>query len=123
LSHENKLAINVKECKGLPSMDSNGFSDPYVVIKVLDAKDQDATKIKGKRTKTIKKTLNPEFNSLVSLKYNKKADLEGKWLQIEVWDWDLGTSDDFIGKVLVDASGVPQDVKTTSIYAWHALQP
>uniref|UniRef100_A0A3P9H869 Rabphilin 3A homolog (mouse), a n=1 Tax=Oryzias latipes TaxID=8090 RepID=A0A3P9H869_ORYLA len=71
-------------------MDSNGYSDPFVKCLKPDM----GKKAKNK-TQIKKKTLNPEFSEF---SYEiKHADLAKKTLDISVWDYDMGKSNDFIG--------------------------
>lgn len=54
------LLIGVLEGKDLPAADSDGLSDPYCTIVPLDHKGKDIRKEK-RVTRTIAKTLNPEW--------------------------------------------------------------
>eukprot|EP01112_Ceratiomyxa_fruticulosa_P021687 TRINITY_DN7719_c0_g1_i1.p1 TRINITY_DN7719_c0_g1~~TRINITY_DN7719_c0_g1_i1.p1 ORF type:complete len:647 (+),score=138.87 TRINITY_DN7719_c0_g1_i1:103-1941(+) len=88
MSKEQILYVKVLEAKGLPSADSNGFSDPYVKL-CLNNNEKTAQK-----TKTIKRTLNPLWAEKFEF-----ANAEGT-LNITVKDWNalgrgsvLGTAD------------------------------
>jgi hypothetical protein len=72
-----------------------GASDPYVEVSILT----DGSSTKPKKTPTIKNTLDPVWDQdnvfvLPLLPYAK----EGKLL-LTVMDWDLGKSDDFLGRL------------------------
>lgn len=96
------LLVGIIRCAHLAAMDSNGYSDPFVKI-VLQP---DMGKKSKYKTSVKKKTLNPEFNEEFS--YEVSLDqLAKKTLEISVWDYDLGMSNDFIGGVElgINASG------------------
>ncbi|XP_070203973.1 rabphilin-3A-like [Littorina saxatilis] len=88
------LVVRIVRCAELASMDTNGYSDPYVKVYLKPDKDK-----KSKFKTTVKKrTLNPEYNEEFSydIKHNELAK---KTLEITVWDKDIGKANDFIGGV------------------------
>ncbi|KAK2841495.1 hypothetical protein Q7C36_013074 [Tachysurus vachellii] len=88
------LVVGIIRCAHLAAMDSNGYSDPFVKI-ILQP---DMGKKSKYKTSVKKKTLNPEFNE--EFIYEVPHDqLAKKTLEISVWDYDLGMSNDFIGGV------------------------
>eukprot|EP00064_Thunnus_orientalis_P000335 superscaffoldBa00000017_g335 len=88
------LVVGIIRCAHLAAMDANGFSDPYVKTYLKP----DENKKSKHKTAVKKKTLNPEFNEefCYDIKY---ADLTKKTLEVTVWDYDIGKSNDFIGGV------------------------
>lgn len=80
--------IRIKLVKGvnLPSADPNGKSDPYVILELNNQK---------KKSKTIKKTLNPIFNENFEFEINKSISNNQK-LNVTVYDYDFLVSDDFL---------------------------
>ncbi|XP_017272793.1 rabphilin-3A isoform X2 [Kryptolebias marmoratus] len=91
-SPQSRLMVGVVRCVHLAAMDSNGYSDPYVKICLKP----DMGK-KGKcKTQIKKRTLNPEFNEEFGFEI-KHSELAKKTLDISVWDYDIGKSNDYIG--------------------------
>uniref|UniRef100_A0A673GWE0 Double C2-like domain-containing protein alpha n=1 Tax=Sinocyclocheilus rhinocerous TaxID=307959 RepID=A0A673GWE0_9TELE len=88
------LYVGVLRCAHLAAMDVNGFSDPYVKIYLKP----DVKKKSKHKTAVIKKTLNPEFNEEFFYEISL-SELVHKTLEVTVWDYDLGRSNDFIGGV------------------------
>ena len=85
--------ITFVEGKDLLAKDSNGFSDPYVLI----PKDQPGIlgiPKKGLKTHKKKKTLNQVWNQSFQLQCNIK---QCNILKFEVYDYDFIGSDDFLG--------------------------
>ncbi|KAF5906864.1 rabphilin-3A-like isoform X1, partial [Clarias magur] len=90
-SQQSQLVVGIVRCVHLASMDSNGYSDPYVKISLKP----DMGKKAKNKTQIKKKTLNPEFNEEFTYEI-KHSELAKKSLDISVWDYDMGKSNDFI---------------------------
>uniref|UniRef100_H2L3B5 Double C2-like domains, alpha n=1 Tax=Oryzias latipes TaxID=8090 RepID=H2L3B5_ORYLA len=88
------LCVAVKRCAHLAAMDVNGFSDPYVKIYLKP----DIKKKSKHKTAVRKKTLNPEYDEEFFYEISL-TELAKKTLEVTVWDYDLGRSNDFIGGV------------------------
>ncbi|XP_028332267.1 double C2-like domain-containing protein alpha [Gouania willdenowi] len=88
------LCVGVKRCAHLAAMDVNGYSDPYVKTYLKP----DIQKKSKHKTAVLKKTLNPEFNEEFFYEISF-SELATKTLEVTVWDYDLGKSNDFIGGV------------------------
>ncbi|XP_031698468.1 double C2-like domain-containing protein alpha, partial [Anarrhichthys ocellatus] len=78
----------------LPLLSSFFFS--YPTIRYLKPDIQKKSKHK---TAVMKKTLNPEFNEEFFYEISLQ-ELANKTLEVTVWDYDLGRSNDFIGETL-----------------------
>lgn len=98
------LTVTVLEGANLPAMDRNGFSDPYVKLKMNDA-------IKFK-TRTLFKTLSPKWSETFKFE-NVSIDAP---LVVKVMDYDKIGKDELMGRFNVDlfaqsiAAKVPQGV-------------
>ena len=88
------LKVTVIGAKNLASMDSNGFSDPYFYVIFNNLKH---------KSEVIRKTLNPTWNQSFNYKFTSDCP---STLKIEVWDWDLASSDDFLGEVTIDVRSI-----------------
>ncbi|XP_031561901.1 double C2-like domain-containing protein beta isoform X2 [Actinia tenebrosa] len=120
------LFVGVVRCAGLASMDANGYSDPYVKCYLKP----DPSKKSKRRTAIKKKTLNPEFNEEFAYEI-PHSELAKKTLEVTVWDYDVGKSNDFIGGVTLHIKAEGQALKhwyETLKYPnqahtqWHTLE-
>ncbi|EER10621.1 hypothetical protein Pmar_PMAR019000 [Perkinsus marinus ATCC 50983] len=98
------LNIRVIEARGLRAADTNVFgrkysSDPYCVLSV------DKDKI-VRRTPYMKHTLQPVWNYVCSTMVLKTP---SQILQVEVFDRDVASSDDVIGRGILDLSTLRHD--------------
>ncbi|XP_066551635.1 double C2-like domain-containing protein beta [Amia ocellicauda] len=119
------LVVGIIRCAHLAAMDANGFSDPYVKTYLKP----DENKKSKHKTTVKKKTLNPEFNE--EFFYDiKHADLTKKTLEVTVWDYDIGKSNDFIGGVSLGINAHGDRLKhwfdclknkDKKIERWHTL--
>ncbi|CAL9699082.1 unnamed protein product [Knipowitschia caucasica] len=119
------LCVGVKRCAHLAAMDVNGFSDPYVKTYLKP----DVHKKSKHKTAVIKKTLNPEFNEEFFYEISF-SELATKTLEVTVWDYDLGKSNDFIGGVSFGCHSQGEALqhwidclknKGTKVERWHTL--
>ncbi|XP_074158325.1 double C2-like domain-containing protein alpha isoform X2 [Sminthopsis crassicaudata] len=92
-SHRRGLLVGIVRCAHLAAMDVNGYSDPYVKTYLRP----DIEKKSKHKTSVKKKTLNPEFNEEFFYEMELPA-LATKTLEVTVWDYDIGKSNDFIGE-------------------------
>ncbi|KAM4710148.1 rabphilin-3A isoform 2-T2 [Discoglossus pictus] len=120
------LIIGVVRCVHLAAMDANGYSDPFVKLWLKP----DVGKKSKFKTQIKKKTLNPEFNEEFFYEI-KHSDLAKKQLDISVWDYDIGKSNDYIGGCQLGINAKGEHLKhwyeclknkDKKIERWHVLQ-
>jgi len=91
--------------EGLPAMDATVFgmgprtsSDPYCVLKRLGP---GGARVEVARTEIVMKNLNPCWPTLVVAPAEACGDLDAP-VVLEVYDWDRGKADDYIGEVSIE---------------------
>ena len=98
-SSKGKLRVLLKSAAGLLSADSNGLSDPYCRVRAL-ANAGHKMDIVTKKSKTIKKTLDPVWNEELSFEGTLQSFLS-YGLMIHIVDYDTFSKDDPLGDVWV----------------------
>jgi len=83
------MSIVLVQANGLLAADKGGTSDPYAVLKTGGMK---------KKSKTIKKTLDPQWHQEFIFE-GEKAKM--KELSLAMWDWDRIGSDDALGNAII----------------------
>ncbi|GMS89922.1 hypothetical protein PENTCL1PPCAC_12097, partial [Pristionchus entomophagus] len=112
-----QLAVHLIRAKTLKAMDKNGFSDPYVKLHLIPGNIK-ATKL---TSKTIEKTLNPEWNETLVYHGVTAEDKERKSLRITVLDRDRIGSD-FLGETRVALKKLADNqTKKFNLYLEHAI--
>ncbi|MBN3279480.1 DOC2B protein, partial [Polyodon spathula] len=117
------LLIGIVRCAHLAAMDANGFSDPYV--KTVSLKEL-RKKLNLRQNKgTVRPSHRDEFFYEI-----KHCDLTKKTLEVTVWDYDIGKSNDFIGGVTLGINAKGERLKhwfdclknkDKKIERWHTL--
>ncbi|XP_063107143.1 double C2-like domain-containing protein beta isoform X2 [Cavia porcellus] len=124
-SQKQGLLVGIVRCAHLAAMDANGYSDPYVKTYLKP----DVDKKSKHKTAVKKKTLNPEFNEEFCYEI-KHGDLAKKTLEVTVWDYDIGKSNDFIGGVVLGINAKGERLKhwfdclknkDKRVERWHTL--
>ncbi|XP_060517698.1 GTPase-activating protein [Cylas formicarius] len=114
-----KLSVRIVECRDLTL--KNGACDPYALVSVTYTNGKRVSK----RTKTRKKTTNPQFEEVFSFNSSEDSDSETEIceLLVSLWHDTPGMSDDvFLGEVRVQLRGLQQQ-NAAHPQAWYFLQP
>nr|XP_009944136.1 PREDICTED: double C2-like domain-containing protein beta [Opisthocomus hoazin] len=116
-SQKQGLLVGIIRCAHLAAMGAHGYLKP------------DEDKKSKHKTAVKKKTLNPEFNEEFCYEI-KHGDLAKKTLEVTVWDYDIGKSNDFIGGVVLGINAKGERLKhwfdclknkDKKIERWHTL--
>jgi hypothetical protein len=86
INNMGSLRVDVLDAQDLPAADSNGKSDPYAKFELNE---QEVFK-----TKTQKKTLNPQWNEFFEVPIPSRTAAK---FRVQVYDWDFGGNPDFLG--------------------------
>ncbi|XP_071041982.1 rabphilin-3A [Parasteatoda tepidariorum] len=83
-AHNQVLHCTIYRAKGLKPTDCDGLADPYVRLHLLPIQ----SKMDKLRTRTVHKTLNPEFNEAISFYGISDYDIQKRTLRMTVMDED-----------------------------------
>ncbi|CAL4084427.1 unnamed protein product, partial [Meganyctiphanes norvegica] len=95
-SHNQALHCTIHNAKNLRSSDSSSLADAYVKLHLLPG----ASKVNKLRTKTISKSLNPEFNETLTYYGLSDHDMARKTLRLQILDEER-FGNDFLGEARV----------------------
>ncbi|MBN3275428.1 RASL2 protein, partial [Polyodon spathula] len=101
-----RLRCHVFEARDLARKDRNGASDPFVRVR-YNGKTHEST--------VVKRSCYPRWNE--SFEFELDESLCENTLSVEVWDWDLVSKNDFLGKVRTD---MPSILYTTGSHEAHS---
>jgi Ca2+-binding EF-hand superfamily protein len=105
MASEHILNIEIVEGKDLLACDSNGTSDPFVVVLIGKRK---------KKTSVVWKSLSPKWNESFAFNLSEIPPL----ITLRAWDKDKYSADDRLGMIEVRVPGVGQRAQ-----GWHELKP
>ncbi len=89
-----KLWLTIFGARDLLAADSNGFSDPYATAELIDKESGKPLKVpRTTKTKSIKKTLNPEWNEGEVQWSDITEDVETVALCVKIFDADMMSSE------------------------------
>lgn len=90
-----KLRVDLMDATDLPAADRSGYSDPYCKF-FLDGKEV-------YKSNKINKTLNPQWNEQFETSIRSRTAAK---FEVQVFDWDFGNNDDFLGKAAIDLTQI-----------------
>jgi Ca2+-dependent lipid-binding protein len=100
------IVIKVIAGRDLIAKDFNGKSDPYISIWCGSTKN---------KTKTKKETLEPVWNETFVI---PAASAAKKEIEVECWDADFLTPDEFMGSFKISVDSIPID---QTVQSWYKL--
>eukprot|EP01130_Rhizamoeba_saxonica_P008423 TRINITY_DN3409_c0_g1_i1.p1 TRINITY_DN3409_c0_g1~~TRINITY_DN3409_c0_g1_i1.p1 ORF type:complete len:500 (-),score=121.85 TRINITY_DN3409_c0_g1_i1:40-1539(-) len=103
------LCVSVLQGKSLRAMDPNGKSDPYCIVKLGE---------QSKKTRVKKKTLNPVWNSELSIVVPNEIP-ESTTIDFVCYDWDRVGSDDYLGELHITVAEMRENCGVTK---WYELE-
>eukprot|EP00941_MAST-03F_sp_MAST-3F-sp1_P000792 g792.t1 len=97
------VEVDILSCSDLPRADRTS-SDPYVEL-LLDVPSEEKEQPEIRRTKTVKKNLNPTYNESFAFYFKNWEECVRSNIEIKVWDWDFLSSNDLMCSALLGSFG------------------
>ncbi|KAG0647594.1 Meiotically up-regulated [Hyphodiscus hymeniophilus] len=101
------IYIKIKRAEGIAAQDRSGKSDPFITLAFSEF---------GKPvycSRIIEQDLNPRWNEQTCLLIYQDQLTSGEKLSVELWDSDMVTSDDVVGKVEFDLRDLIKNYAST----------
>ena len=101
------IYIKIKRAQGISAQDRSGKSDPFITLAFSEF---------GKPvycTRIIEQDLDPSWNEQTCIPIYQDQLTAGEKLSVELWDSDMITSDDVVGKVDFDLRDLIKNYKNT----------
>lgn len=94
------VKVNVICAKELAAADTNGKSDPFVKLSLVNCVTKKSSVVF--KTQTVKMTLSPSWNESFVFPLGKDENIQQLRLVLQVFDWDSFGKDDELGEVVMD---------------------
>jgi len=109
-----KMVVYVYQARNLAALDDSGFSDPYFEVTYCG---------KQAQSKTIKKTLNPQWMEKVQLNVDVPQPAEyAPQIRCSVYDWDRFSGNDLIGRFFIPFLDVIAMMKESKPRWYHLYE-
>ncbi|KAF5403045.1 Synaptotagmin protein 4 [Paragonimus heterotremus] len=124
LGNQSELHVWIKSAKGLTTSGSGASKsasvDPYAKIYLLPERSKDSKR----KTKTLKKTNSPDWNTNFVYKNINRNRLAEIGIEVSVWDHDRFSTNDFLGGCRLNNGSLSQrwmDATGTEQSVWLAM--
>jgi Ca2+-dependent lipid-binding protein len=98
ITNSGNLDLDILSAENLLSADSNGKSDPFVKLYINDKSES------FYKTRTMKKTLNPQWNEKTSIEVKNRVNTV---IKFKILDWDFGAGqDDLLGYAYLELAEI-----------------
>ena len=95
--NQRSLVLTIRRAVGLAAMDSDGSSDPYVVLKIGEHEAQRTSQRSLGLTSVVDNSVDPVWDESFSIAID--AAVLDRHVVLQVWDKDTLTRDDFMGGI------------------------
>jgi len=120
--HHDSLSVEILNAKNVIPLDTNGLSDPFVIIELLPRQLFEACV--EQQTVVHKRTLNPVFDECFEYSVTlEQCRADGAMLLFTVMDHDVLTFNDFAGEAYLSLNQIPGvDRASSSADNFHGLK-